>query len=213
MIKITKGEKSLDLLQGLLVFMAWHHRYMDADAPSLNLLLQICLGQAVDLGLDRLCPAPVDDPWQGRESRRAYLGCYYLARCLDGTAANRIQGLSFDNTMSEFALDLGRTGDAITDQLIVALIELCHLLEDIDETCRTQFEHALSLRSQLRRLQERSDSLLRSTRHLQEYSESSWVWVHPLKILTEHRDVAVVAVGGQGAFVQTCSLHRSTFQA
>ncbi|KAF2996683.1 hypothetical protein E8E13_004602 [Curvularia kusanoi] len=53
-VKVMNGEKSLDLLQGLLVFIAWHHHYMDAQAVSIPMLLQICAGIANDLGLDSL---------------------------------------------------------------------------------------------------------------------------------------------------------------
>lgn len=88
----VNNEKSLDLLQGILVLCAWYHPHM-FDCPQLTNLVLMAQAMAVDLGLNR---SPQQTPWakvahyarkpgeqstqlnRTIEERRAFLGCYYL---------------------------------------------------------------------------------------------------------------------------------------
>lgn len=47
-----EGKKSLDLLQGLLVFIAWYHHYL-AVSPQLTNMIQLSAALIFDLGLHR----------------------------------------------------------------------------------------------------------------------------------------------------------------
>jgi len=163
MVKLMNGEKSLDLLQGLLVFVAWHHHYMDAQAISINLLLQICVGLASDLGLDYLPPAGKSllqtDDSREREGKRAYLGCYYLATNLGLLDSGRARSMSYSNTHRAYASELASTWEHRSDAILPILIDTCQFTEDIEETFRDQLEPALVTKAQLRRLGEKWDQM------------------------------------------------------
>ena len=49
----TGTEKTLDLLQGLLVYTAWYCHFYRADRHQELLLSQLCVSLAYDLGIDR----------------------------------------------------------------------------------------------------------------------------------------------------------------
>ncbi|CZT50269.1 uncharacterized protein RSE6_11217 [Rhynchosporium secalis] len=81
---LVNGEKSLDLLQGILIYLTWEQIYQ---------LSQMAVAMAVDLGLDKpVCPAPKGFsasnnmpfitshplPSADIEGMRAFLGCYFL---------------------------------------------------------------------------------------------------------------------------------------
>jgi hypothetical protein len=163
MMRIMNGEKSLDLLQGLLVFVAWHHHYMDAHAISINLLLQICVGFAGDLGLDSLPLAgkslSQQDEAREREAKRAYLGCYYLATNLGLLDPARTRSMSYSSTHREYALDLASAWEHRSDAILPILIDTCQFTEDIDETFRDRSEMPLVTKAQIKRLSEKWDQL------------------------------------------------------
>ncbi|KAM3081082.1 hypothetical protein ACMFMG_005035 [Clarireedia jacksonii] len=55
---ITRGEKSIDLLQGLLVYLAWYHHHYDPDTQQLFQLTQMANAMAIDLKLHKPYEAP-----------------------------------------------------------------------------------------------------------------------------------------------------------
>jgi hypothetical protein len=89
------GKKSLDLLQGIVVFAAWYHHYQWAS-PQLTNMIQLATALVFDLGLHR-----TQSPFDGHdifieaiqsfhdkrtklprtlEERRAFLGLFCLSR-------------------------------------------------------------------------------------------------------------------------------------
>ncbi|EXJ90740.1 hypothetical protein A1O1_03844 [Capronia coronata CBS 617.96] len=85
---IIKGQRSLDLLQGLLTYLTWYHHHFDPETQQFYQLLQLATAMAADLGLPKkfagddnnaLQTPPiqtVEDPI--RNELRAFLLCYYL---------------------------------------------------------------------------------------------------------------------------------------
>jgi hypothetical protein len=83
------NERSLELLQGLLIHVAWNHYHFYATSKQMYMLMQMAVTLVADLGLDR-CPVHAGYAWVGahveREpnggrsaaENRALLGCYYL---------------------------------------------------------------------------------------------------------------------------------------
>ncbi|MCJ1314393.1 hypothetical protein MMC25_008075 [Agyrium rufum] len=58
---IMDGTKSLDLLQSLLVYLAWYHLYFDPQNQQMYQLVQLAVAMAEDLELSRLdCPPDID---------------------------------------------------------------------------------------------------------------------------------------------------------
>jgi hypothetical protein len=175
MVKIMKGEKTLDLLQGLLVFIAWHHHYMETQAVSVSMLLQICVGISKDLGLDRIStevrsPLQRNDP-RDREAKRTYLGCYYLASNLGVLDSGRTRSISYSTTLRHYASDLASAWEHKTDAILPIIVDMCQFGEDVEETF--QSEQALVMRSQTKRLGDKWDQI-RSASKLQanDYSMS-----------------------------------------
>jgi hypothetical protein len=163
MLKIMNGEKSLDLLQGLLVFVAWHHHYMDVQAISINLLLQICVGIAGDLGLDSLPLAGrgilQSNEARERDAKRAYLGCYYLATNLGLLDVGRTRSISYVSTHRTYASELASTWEHRSDAILPILIDTCQFTEDVEETFRNPSEQVLVAKAQLKRLSDRWDQM------------------------------------------------------
>ena len=88
------NEKSLDLLQGLLIYLAWYCHFYRADKHQELLLSQLCVSLAHDLDLDKSRSRRADRcgqsmPHLAAESKpsivnariRAYLGTYCVS-CL-----------------------------------------------------------------------------------------------------------------------------------
>lgn len=177
-VKIMNGEKSLDLLQGLLVFIAWHHHYMDAQAVSIQMLLQMCIGIAGVLSLDRI-PSSAKSPLQrsdprDREAKRAYLGCYYLASNLGLMDTCRARSIPYSTVVRSYASDLASAWEHRSDAILPILVDTCQFMEDVEETFRNQSEQALAARSQLKRLSDKWDSIwLASKAQANDYSKES----------------------------------------
>jgi hypothetical protein len=162
-IRIMKGEKSLDLLQGLLVFIAWHHHYMDAQAASIPMLLQLCLGIANDLGLDSISrtarsPLQKEDP-RDREAKRAYLGCYYLSSNITWMQSSKARCMAYTSTLRTYASELASAWETKSDVVLPILMDVCQYLEDVEETFCGQFEQALVVRTQVKRLSDKWENI------------------------------------------------------
>jgi hypothetical protein len=176
MIKIMNGEKTLDLLQGLLVFIAWHHHYMDPQAVSIHMLIQICIGIAGDLGLDSIPAAHAKEDARDREAKRAYLGCYYLSANLGMLETGRIRGISYSSAIRTYASELASAWEFQTDSMLPDLIETCQFIEDVEETFRAPVEQALVARSQAKRLSDKWDSMRSASRQLPiDFSQYRWL--------------------------------------
>lgn len=92
---LVDGVKSLDLLQGLLIHIAWYHCHLEGSSQMTN-LLQLSIAILADLGLNKPAHAndrrklifdasrssygfTVDTKTTTNEERRALLGCFYLS--------------------------------------------------------------------------------------------------------------------------------------
>ncbi|CAO2652787.1 Nn.00g021980.m01.CDS01 [Neocucurbitaria sp. VM-36] len=180
MAKILNGQKNLDLLQGLLVFIAWHHHYMDAQAVSVPMLLQICVGIASDLGLDRMSttarsPLQKDDS-RDREAKRAYLGCYYLASNIALMEHGRARPISYSSTLRSYASQLASSREHKSDAILPVLIDVCQFTEDVEETFRNEPEQALVARSQVNRLNDKWENIRHaSTLQASDFGTLQWI--------------------------------------
>lgn len=69
---VTRSERNLELLRGLLVHCAWYSYPAERNHPRLLLLIQLCVSMLYDLGLHR-------KPSLGLDEQRALLGTYWLS--------------------------------------------------------------------------------------------------------------------------------------
>lgn len=90
---IVKGEKSLDIVQALLVACAFYTPPENFEEIKFYQLAQLAVAVGMDIGMYRKAPAkgkpfnfirdfvknaPVTDP-DSPEIRRAWLGCYFIS--------------------------------------------------------------------------------------------------------------------------------------
>ncbi|KIW26095.1 uncharacterized protein PV07_09222 [Cladophialophora immunda] len=144
---IVEGEKSLDLLQGLLVYLNWYHFQFDPARQVLYQLVQMANSLALDLGLDNpvrqellVNPASLVPELRTKyllaleevEGRRALLGCYYLSSsiCLAMRKPSSLAHSPHINSCGEL---LAGIGAAASDALLPIYVHLQRLQEDINQ--------------------------------------------------------------------------------
>ncbi|KIX97615.1 uncharacterized protein Z520_06393 [Fonsecaea multimorphosa CBS 102226] len=144
---IVEREKSLDLLQGLLVYVNWYHFQFDPARQMLYQLVQMANSLALDLCLDRpvrqelpVNPASLVPELRTKsvlapdevEGRRALLGCYYLSSsiCFAMRKPNNLPHSPYISGCSEL---LAGIGAAASDALLPSYVHLQRLQEDINQ--------------------------------------------------------------------------------
>ncbi|KAL2796986.1 hypothetical protein BJX66DRAFT_323631 [Aspergillus keveii] len=148
---IIAGEKDLDLLQGLLVHLAWFHFYFNPWSPQTYRYLQLAISMVVDLGLDQMVSNMINsntglDDTYSRDACYAYLGCYYISSVIS-TSNGKPNNLPVSSDMLRAAKMIQQTQGPETDNVIYQLIHLQQLVENICETYR--FEKNQPSRSRL----------------------------------------------------------------
>ncbi|KAJ5837131.1 hypothetical protein N7447_003157 [Penicillium robsamsonii] len=145
---MVHNERSLDLLNGILVYLAWYHFYYIPKKEQFNQLLHIAISMVGDLGLN-LRPADAmsakiglrlahyrkvsthsanHDEFFSREARRAYLGCFYISSVISWVKM-RSNSLQFQSYMIECARSLGQELEHPTDALLLPLVQLQNMAE------------------------------------------------------------------------------------
>ncbi|KAJ3461508.1 hypothetical protein MRS44_010061 [Fusarium solani] len=140
-------ERSLDILQGILVYLAWNdfHFYGDLQVTS---IIQLAIGLIIDLRLDRpagaILGAPrslLGDAWtsmgkpcskiktdQSSQDKRAVLGMYYITAILSSFfKKNTI--VPWSNHLSQCCDHLIEAREYESDLYLVALVRMQHLAE------------------------------------------------------------------------------------
>ncbi|RDW83663.1 Zn(II)2Cys6 transcription factor [Aspergillus mulundensis] len=135
---VMAGEKDLDLLQGLLVHLAWFHFYLDPRSQQTYQYLQLAIGMVVDLRLDKkiadlmendAIPSDLDS----HEICRAYLGCYYLSSTM-ATATSKPDNFSFSEHILSCARMLQQDHKFPTDDLMYPTIKLQQFTWEVRDT-------------------------------------------------------------------------------
>ncbi|CZR59098.1 related to cercosporin resistance protein [Phialocephala subalpina] len=146
---IVSAEKSLDLIQGILVYLAWYHFYFDVDNQQLYQLCQMATSLAVDIGINKpleqtkessslvlarttfFLPSSVS--LEDLEARRTYLGCYYVSSQICH-GLRKPNNLKYTNFMEECAQSLAEAVQVETDRLLPFFIQLQRLSEEVNDT-------------------------------------------------------------------------------
>ncbi|EHK99854.1 hypothetical protein M7I_4256 [Glarea lozoyensis 74030] len=88
---IVEGKKSLDFLQGLLVYIAWYPVHTNPKNNQSFMYMNLAISLVTDLGLDRETPNPsafsdfdltglyTKEGGYSIAAKQAYLGTYYLS--------------------------------------------------------------------------------------------------------------------------------------
>ncbi|MCJ1286875.1 hypothetical protein MMC26_006221 [Xylographa opegraphella] len=145
-------EKSLDLLQGLLVYISWGNYHFFIEGQLTN-LLHLAVALMTDLGLNRpphrpnpkhrsmideakaamkIAPGPAPkSQTQGLAEHRAFAGCYYLSST-SNTFSKRSGPVPFSSYLQSCCLELSTVNEYRTDSYLVKLVYLEHFVERID---------------------------------------------------------------------------------
>ncbi|KAH8803339.1 hypothetical protein F5884DRAFT_847183 [Xylogone sp. PMI_703] len=173
---IISEDRSLDLLQGLLVHLTWFQFHLIPRSQQIYRYLQIAISVLIDLGLDQnldnvleertdllLCDPSLRSKNAGsidlfgNEGRRATLGCYYLSTIIS-FFSGKPNNLPFTQYMLECAIILQQSPEFETDHLIYHLVKLQRVVEEardlyrIDKTtdsCARVHSHAERLKVNL----------------------------------------------------------------
>lgn len=135
------GEKSIDLLQAFVVYLAWYHFFYIPMKQQFNQMLQIAISMCVDMGLGhspseaaaRKIGLQLDhhysvggarnDPFFSKAARRAYIGCYYLS-ATSTWIWRKPNNVPYSSYMLECAQSLADDPEYDTDVLILPLLRM-----------------------------------------------------------------------------------------
>ncbi|KAL4811755.1 hypothetical protein BDW67DRAFT_171328 [Aspergillus spinulosporus] len=135
---VIAGEKDLDLLQGLLVHLAWFHFYLDPRSRQTYQYLQMAISMVVELDLEQKIADLIEGPTEpgglcSREACRAYLGCYYLSSLI-ATATSKPENFHCSEHVLRCTRMLQHDQEFPTDELICPLIRLQQLTREVCDT-------------------------------------------------------------------------------
>lgn len=129
---LVEGERSVDMMIGLLIYLAWHHHYISKSRVYQDLCL--LAGMAADLGVYRQSPdTALADVSLALERDRGFLGVYHLCSSLSRKGLNRPSPLRWTDKLREYAESVSRSGVLSSDQGLVPMLELTHILEDLED--------------------------------------------------------------------------------
>lgn len=150
---LIRGQKSLAVLQGMMVLLGWSHT-QSLFNPQITNLLHLCMAMSVDLGLNQ-STAPLtesqrtttlfDGPRravhgpafsshiQTLEERRAYAGCFYLSTVVTTSLIIPIStALPWSAQLDEACDVLSRSGIS-NDARLARLVKLQHITSQIND--------------------------------------------------------------------------------
>ncbi|KFZ16534.1 hypothetical protein V502_05049 [Pseudogymnoascus sp. VKM F-4520 (FW-2644)] len=142
---IFGGEASIEILQGILVYLAWNHYYSRPRVYSQ--FLQLAIGIVVDLRLNR--PPPSGPPKVGftleldigtkanypmawsQDERRAVAGCFYHASSIS-TMLQKTSTFPFSTHIDDYCKSLRDEAAFPTDKYVLYVVRLQAIAEKID---------------------------------------------------------------------------------
>ncbi|CAH0054744.1 unnamed protein product [Clonostachys solani] len=138
-------EKSMDLLQGLLVHVAWYQYQLQPQKQQMLLMTQLCVNLVYELGIEK-CPrarnqnatAGIFSPSDNQATLdtievRALLGTYYLAATFT-TKLKKRSLMPHTKYMKQASRWLSERREYPTDELIPHLVDIQELSRRIHDT-------------------------------------------------------------------------------
>ncbi|KAF2823162.1 hypothetical protein CC86DRAFT_329762 [Ophiobolus disseminans] len=150
---IISPQRTLGLVQSLLVYLSWYHFVFSHRTQQIFFLHHLVIGLALDIGLHqdyqplnfphRPKPPP-PSPKDQRERQRAFLGCYYLSSMI-GAGLQKPNLLKHTSHMTDWAQDLKQEREYDSDETISHLITLRQLDDQVQDTLFTGSANDLPL--------------------------------------------------------------------
>ncbi|KAH7382744.1 hypothetical protein DE146DRAFT_240606 [Phaeosphaeria sp. MPI-PUGE-AT-0046c] len=137
---LMRSERSLDLLQGILVFLGFYHYHCMAHA-QLNNLIRLAISLVEDLELSscsksqrrkgQLPLVRAEEPmFRTNEEKRALLGVWYISSNA-GLVVEQLAFTKFTKYMDQCLTELGDASENKTDQLAIQLVRIQQHTEKI----------------------------------------------------------------------------------
>ncbi|KFY26559.1 hypothetical protein V493_04014 [Pseudogymnoascus sp. VKM F-4281 (FW-2241)] len=145
---MIEGEKSVDLLQAIIIYLTWEHFFHIPKKRLFNQLLHIAISMCVDMGLDlgpcessarkaglqldhhHLAGGTPDDIFFSRAARRLYIGCYYLSSA-SAVVWRQASSMHYTEYMMQCAQSLSEDPEYETDTLILPLLQIQRLGDEL----------------------------------------------------------------------------------
>ena len=144
-----EGDRDLDLLQGLLIYLSWYQFYCTPRRDQSYMLTQMAVSMCTDLGLDitpsEACSSRVGlrlshyrkhsskdvehDEFYSREARRSYLGTYYLSSHISASVGKPSR-IHITDYMLRCAQSLAMDLEVESDSMLLQLIQLQQLSDE-----------------------------------------------------------------------------------
>lgn len=139
---MVDGEKSIDLLQALVLYLAWYHFFYIPMKQQFYQILQLAISMCIDMKLDRpperatarkmglepnheghdLLGDASSEHYYSKSARRAFLGCYCIS-----TAASWVwckpNNLRDTDYLVQCARSLSDDPEYVTDAMILPLVQ------------------------------------------------------------------------------------------
>ncbi|OAL38891.1 hypothetical protein AYO20_01642 [Fonsecaea nubica] len=143
---MTYGEQSLDLLQGLLVYLAWYNVNIHLGG-QLTVIVHLVMSVMIDLGLNKnYVPRKYAKPQRDYfrldrqegargtlEDRRTYLGCFYLTSLISMTARD-FEAIRYTKYTEECYTIISEAAELPSDLYLVQLTRLSYFIDKISRT-------------------------------------------------------------------------------
>ncbi|KAB5549622.1 hypothetical protein GE09DRAFT_179657 [Coniochaeta sp. 2T2.1] len=137
---LVQSDKSLDLLQGIIIVLGWYHHHCLAHA-QMNNLTSLATSLVADLGLNRRPPPPelksfnfshskVPETPASNEEKRALLAAWYLSS-LVALGYEEIDSKFLSPYMKQCLVDLEEEQEYDTDVNLVRMVRLQQLSEEM----------------------------------------------------------------------------------
>ncbi|PNY28275.1 Transcriptional regulator WAR1 [Tolypocladium capitatum] len=138
---LMRSERSLDLLQGIVVMLGWYHYHCVSHA-QMNNLLSLAMSLIADMGLNKppglreqanlMVARPVEPLGRTNEERRVLLAVWFLASAIAMTFG-RTDSMRYSPYLQECVNDLEASREYKTDTTLSFLVKIQHLTERISE--------------------------------------------------------------------------------
>lgn len=136
---MMKGEKSVDLLQAIIILVAWYHPHIFWSYQITN-LLYLATAMTIDLGFDRRArpckpdfdtAAPVGQP--SMEENRILLGLFYLTSN-QSSSFKKFDAMPFSRHMEDCLTALEQAQEYDSDNFLLQMVRSQRIIESIHTT-------------------------------------------------------------------------------
>ncbi|KAK3497482.1 uncharacterized protein B0T23DRAFT_426590 [Neurospora hispaniola] len=194
---LLRSERSLDLLQGILVMIGWYQYHCLMHA-QLNNLIHLAASLVSDLGLNRdpkvqervsvMVLYPDDPKPRTNEERRALLGLWYIASTIS-VAFGKLESIRYSPYIQQCLNELQESKEFETDGVLVHMVQLQRLMEKIAQVnSKTELTESIGGIARapdaayMSTFQSELDKICRSLNKGQENNKYLMVYVHSAKM-------------------------------